>query len=213
MPYSESIRYLGVCIDSNLCLHNHIASKCRIAMYNLFKIVNIRNFLTTEACHTAVLAMVISHLDYANAIMVGLPEMHIAKLQRAQNMATKFVLKRGKYTSLKDSLQSLHWLPNRSRINFKISALVYKCLHGKAPEYLQNLLITYIPRREGLRSEAIIDRLIVPRTEKKTFADRTFSAVGPKVWKSLPNDVKSQKDFEHFKKSLKTHLFKLAFNV
>ena len=136
IPYSESIRYLGVCIDSNLCLHNHIASKCRIAMNNLFRIVNIRNFLTTEACQTAVLAMVIFHLDYANAIMAGIPEKHIAKLQRIQNMATKAVLKRGKYTSSKDSLKSLHWLPIRSRINFKISVLVYKCLHGKALEYL-----------------------------------------------------------------------------
>ena len=53
----------------------------------------------------------------------------------------------------------------------------------------------------------------MPRTEKKTFADRTFSAVSPKVWNNLPNDVKSQKDIEHFKKSLKSHLFKLAFNV
>ena len=151
-------------------------------MYNPFKIVNIGNFLTTEACYTAILAMVIFHLDYANAIMVGLQEKHIAKLQRVQNMSTKAVLKRGKYTSSKDSLQSLHCLPIRSRINFKISVLVYKCLHGKAPEYLQNLLITYIPRKEGLRSEAIIDRLIVPRSEKKTFTDRTFSVVGPKVW-------------------------------
>ena len=115
IPYSESIRYLGVCIDSNLCLHNHIASKWRIALYNLFRIVNDRNFLTTEACHIATLAMVISHLDYANAIMVGLPEKHIAKLQRVQNMAAKVVLKRGKYASSKDSLQSLYWLPIRSR--------------------------------------------------------------------------------------------------
>ena len=57
IPYSESIKYLGVCINSNHCLDNHIAAKCRIAMYNLFKIANIRNFLTPEACHTAALAM------------------------------------------------------------------------------------------------------------------------------------------------------------
>ena len=79
IPYSESIKYLGVCINSNLCLNNHIAAKCRTAMYNLFTIANIINFLTTDACHTAVLAMAISHLDYANAIMVGLPEKHIGK--------------------------------------------------------------------------------------------------------------------------------------
>ena len=95
-------------------------------------------------------------------------------------MAAKVVMKRGKYTSSKASLQSLHWLPIRSRINFKIAVLVYKCLHGKAPEYLQNLLITFIPKREGLRFGTIIDRLIVPRTEKK-FADMAFSVIGSKV--------------------------------
>ena len=213
IPYSESIKYLGVCIDSNLWLHNHIASKCRRAMCSLFKIVNIRNFLTTEACHTAILATVISHLDYANAIMIGLPEKLIAELQQVQNMAAKVVLKRGKYTSSKDSLQTLPWLSIRSQINFKIAVLVYKCLHGGAPEGLQNLIIAHVQGREGLRSETIIDRLIVPRTEKKTFADRTFSVAGPKLWNSLLNDVKWQKDIKHFKKSLKTHLFKLAFNV
>ena len=154
--YSESFKYLGVFIDCNLCLHHHIASKCKTAMWSLFKIVNIRNFLTTEACHTAVLTAVISHLNYANAIMVGLPEKHITKLQHVWNMAAKVVLKRGRYTSSTDSLQTLHWLPIRSQIDFKIAVLVYKCLHGEAPEYLQNLLITYVPRREGLRSEAII---------------------------------------------------------
>ena len=69
-----------------------------------FKIVNIRYFLTTEACHKAVLATVISYLDYVNAIILGLPEKHNAKLQHVQNMAAKVVLKRGKYTSSKDSL-------------------------------------------------------------------------------------------------------------
>ena len=143
--------------------------------------------------------------------MVGLPEKHTAKLQHVQSMAAKVALKRGKYTSSTDSLQTLHWLPIRSWIDFKIAVLVYKCLHGEASEYLQNLLITYVPRREGLRSEAIINRLIVPRTGKKTFADRTFSVAGPKSWNGLPNGIKQQKDIEHFKKSLKTHLFNLAF--
>ena len=150
IPYSESIKYLRVFTDCNLHLHHHIASKCNTGMWNLFNI----------------LVTVISHLDYANAIMVGLPEKHITKLQCVQNMAVKVVLKRGRYTNSTDSLQTLHWLPIRSQIDFKIAVLVYKCLHGEAPEYLQTLLIRYVPRREGLRSKAIIDRLIVPRTGK-----------------------------------------------
>ena len=49
--------------------------------------------------------------------------------------------------------------------------------------------------------------------ERKLLQIELFSIVGPNVWNSLPNDVKSQKDVEHFKKSLKTRLLKLAFNV
>ena len=82
-------------------------------------------------------------------------------------MATKVVQKRGKYTCSTDILWTLHWLPIRSWIDFKIAVLVFKWLHGEAPEYLQNLLITYIPKREDLRSKAIINRLIVSRTGKK----------------------------------------------
>ena len=92
IPYSECIKYLGVLIDCNIHLHHHIASQCKTVTGNLFKIVNI--FLTTEACQTAMLATIISHLDYANAIMVGLPEKHISKLQHVQNIAEIVVLKR-----------------------------------------------------------------------------------------------------------------------
>ena len=60
-----------------------------MAIFNLFKIANIRNFLTTEACHTAVLAMVISHLDYANAIMVGLPEKTYRKATESSEYGCK----------------------------------------------------------------------------------------------------------------------------
>ena len=165
IPYSESIKYLGICIDSNLCLHNHIASKCRTAMCNLFRIVNIRNFLTTEACHTTMLTTVISHFDYANAIMVGLPEKH-CKAAACSEYGCKIVLKRGKYTSSKDSLQTLYWLPIRSQINFKIVVLVYKCLHGKAPENLQNLLITNVPGRVSDLKQSLIDLLCLELKKK-----------------------------------------------
>jgi len=37
-------------------------------------------------------------------------------------------------------IKSLHWLPVQRRIEFKILALVFKCLHVLAPDYLTNLI-------------------------------------------------------------------------
>ena len=37
-------------------------------------------------------------------------------------------------------LKSLHFLPVKFRIEFKIALLTHKCLHGYAPTYLKNLI-------------------------------------------------------------------------
>ena len=37
-------------------------------------------------------------------------------------------------------LKSLHFLPVKFRIEFKIVLLTHKCLHGYAPTYLKNLI-------------------------------------------------------------------------
>ena len=66
-------------------------------MINIIRLFNIRRFLTKDACHSLVLGLVISHLDYANVLFMGLPECQIKKLQRIQNMSAELVLNKRKY--------------------------------------------------------------------------------------------------------------------
>ena len=118
-----------------------------------------------------------SHLDYMNAILINLPQREIQKLQRIQNMAAKIVLCKSKYESSQESLWELHWLSIHRCIQHKVLTLVYKCMNGLAPDYLINLLIH--PNGRSLRSDNIYQRLIIPQTKRKTFADRSFSVMGP----------------------------------
>ncbi len=55
------------------------------------------------------------------------------------------------YSLTYSSLQSLHWLPIKFRISYKILLLAYKALNDLAPAYLTNLLSRYNPTR-SLRS-------------------------------------------------------------
>ena len=116
----NSVKYLGVRIDCHLNLQHFIAIKCKTAMYSIIKIRNIRKSLTVEVAHTLVLGIVISHLDYANALYINLPDVDINKLQRIQNIAAKLVLGSCKYDSATECLHYLHWLPVRKRIQFKV---------------------------------------------------------------------------------------------
>ena len=78
--------------------------------------------------------------------------------------------------------------------------LVHKSLKGNAPKYLQDLLHKHPLGRDGLRSsnEPGI-ALTVQRTKCKTFADRSFSVAGPKLWNSLPPHIRTIDNCDSFK--------------
>ena len=136
IPRSHITRYLGAYLDSTLNFKQHIKIECKTAILNLLKIKVTRKFLTRKASSRAVIALVMSHLDYANSMLVGLPKTSINLLQRVQNMAAKIVLGKNKYESSSKCLEEVHWLPIQYRINFKIITLVFRCIHGLGPSYL-----------------------------------------------------------------------------
>ena len=105
---TNCIKYLGVWLDDTLSLKHHITQKCKTAMWNLQRLKAICPFLTREACHTVVRGIVCAHLDYGNAVFAGLPDCEISKLQRVQNIATKFVLNRTWYDSPEQARHELH---------------------------------------------------------------------------------------------------------
>ena len=88
----EVIKYLGICLDSQLNFKHHITMKCRVAMLNLQRLKMIQKYLIKDAANTLALALVISHLDYCNAILADFPDTDISCLQRIQNICAKTVL-------------------------------------------------------------------------------------------------------------------------
>ena len=104
---------------------------------------------------------------------------------------------------------SLHWLPIDLRIEFKILIITYKTLHGLAPAYIEDLLVSYIPGRY-LRS-AKKNLLVVPGFKLNSYGRRAFSVAAPLLWNSLPQHVRDAELLDIFKRQLKTVLFKPAF--
>jgi len=107
-------------------------------------------------------------------------------------------------------LRSLHWLPVRFRIDFKILLAVYKCFNGLGPSYLSDLLLNYEPSWTLRFSGKGL--LVVPKVRTKTKTGETlFRYYGPCLWNSLPENIRAAETVDVFKKRLKTYLFNLAF--
>ena len=83
--------------------------------------------------------------------------------------------------------------------------LTFKCINGKSPKYLSDLIVQYTPAR-SLRS-ASQNLLVVKKGKTKTYGDRAFSCIAPSLWNSLPLSVRSESDIHTFQTKLKTHLF------
>ena len=181
-------------------------------MFNLQQIHAARKYLTRSASNKLMVSLVISHLDYANELLGGLPKCSIEQLQRVQNIAAKIVLGKGRYDSSTRCLKELHWLPIQQRIEFKIITLVHKSLHGLVPQYLVDLLTRKVPRREGLHSNDGTSQLEVPSTTGKAFAATAFSVLGPQLWNQLPDCLKQTDSYVSFKQNLKTFLYRKFFS-
>ena len=69
----------------------YIQNICRSASYALYKIGRIRNYLDEKSTETLIHAFITCHIDQCNSLLYGLPDSHIAKLQRIQNSAARLV--------------------------------------------------------------------------------------------------------------------------
>ncbi len=88
---STSVRNLGVIFDDQLTFNKHIAKTARSCRFALHNIRKIRPFLTEHAAQLLVQALVISRLDFCNALLAGLSSNTIKPLHMIQNAAARLV--------------------------------------------------------------------------------------------------------------------------
>ena len=172
-----------------MSLEEHVKFKCSAAYAQLYNIGKIRKYLDQQSTEKLIHALVHSHIDYCNALLIRLPKYLIRKSQIDQNTAARVLCRIGKYDHITPVLKSVHWLPVEFRIKYKICLLTFHSLHGHGPEYMSEML-TSRSIHYGLRSLDNL-KLDVPRTKRKTLGDRAFKVAAPKLWNSLPKDVRS----------------------
>jgi len=166
---------------SKVARKDHIASVARSCRFALLNIRKIKPYLTQHATQLLVQSMVISRLDYCNALLTGLPACVVKPLQMVQNAAARLVFHQPKRAHITTLFVELHWLPLAARIKFKSVMLAYKVLNGTAPIYLNALAKTYVTTRSLRSSKVICVAVPTPRSRQS----RLFSCVVPRWWNDL----------------------------
>ncbi len=155
------------------------------SLRNVTLLKKIRPFLSEHATQLLVQALVLSRLEYCNALLAGFPASSIKPLQLIQNAAARLIFNELKRTHVTPLFINLHWLPIAAHIKFKALMFAYRTTSGSAPLYLNSLLQTYMPSR-SLRS-ASERRITVPSQRGTKSLSQTFSLTVPIWWNDLPN--------------------------
>ena len=92
---SETVRDLGVLLNSELTMRPHIARTASTCFVHLRRLRQLRRFADQSTMQCLVSAFVIARLDYCNSVMAGLPASSLASLNRVLSAAVRLVASLG----------------------------------------------------------------------------------------------------------------------
>ena len=205
----NSVRNLGIFLYSDTSMHTQTVGTC---FGTLRMLRMIRHSVPSSVFRTLVSSLVLSRLDFDNAILFGLPDILLNRYQRVINTAARLIFGAARGDHITPLLMQLHWLRIAERIRFKVACLTWRCLNNSGPVYLAQDLhrASSSNTRQGLRSGSSAN-LIPPRTRNVTHGDRAWPVAAATVWNELPSSLKSETDYLVFRRKVKSHVWSSSF--
>ena len=100
-------------------MHDHISKTASSCFFHLRRLRQLRGVICRSTMQRLVSALVLSRLDYCNAVLSGLPSTTLDPLRRVFNAAVRLVAGLGPRDQVTEQMKELHWLPIKNRINIK----------------------------------------------------------------------------------------------
>ena len=98
------------------------------------------SFVCCSTMQQLVSALVLSRLEYCNAVLSGLPSTTLDPWRRVLNAAVRLIASLGPRDHVTEQMKKLHWLPIKYRINFKLCLMMHTAVTGQCPQYIRDIV-------------------------------------------------------------------------
>ena len=201
-------------MDSNLSFVSHVNQLRKSCFYQLRRLRSIRVFVPPSQLETLIHAFITSRLDFCCSIYHPLPKNLVSRVQTIQNACAKFVTGAKKFDSATAARFKLHWLPVPARSKFRILTYAYRIVHAKEsiPKYLSEPFSTQ--KHERVTRNNLSNTLHCSyKFRLVTVGCRSVYCSILELWNSLAEDLRYIPTYCAFKRSLKTYLFRQAYEL
>ena len=196
----DTVRYLGLNIDSRLTWTDHVKQLCKNLSYKVFSLRRLSNTLSTPLLNTLYKSTIQPCIDYACSVWGNCSSKTRELIHRIQRRAARIVSKKygARDISVTELIKDLKWQTFETRRDYFLCMLMYQCIHGTAPVRLCNEIEMYFDRHGFNTRNANSLNVVAPKPSTEMFK-QSFTYAGPKTWNSLDDEIKNSHTLTTFK--------------
>ena len=191
----SSVKSLGVHIDENLSWNMHIEKIAKKIASGIGAIKRCRPFVNRTTLESVFNVLVQPYFNYCSEVWGHCNKGLWNKLQKLQNRAARILTFSSYDTSADPLFVQLNWRRLDTQRQIQVATMVYKSIHGLAPDYLGSLFTKYDPPYNLRNSE---NKLAVP-LPRTNFLKNSFSYNGAVIWNSLSPELRQAKSLQSFR--------------
>uniref|UniRef100_A0A1Y1NKD6 Reverse transcriptase domain-containing protein n=1 Tax=Photinus pyralis TaxID=7054 RepID=A0A1Y1NKD6_PHOPY len=183
LPNVDSVKNLGLTIDSTLRFKKHVSELLRIAYLKLKTIFNNRHVLNRKLKIMLCESLVLSQFTYCdNVYGPCLDAFDVGRVQRVQNSCLRLIFGLRKYNRISHKLVEIKWLNMSNRRKLNHACFIHKIISNKFPPYLyEKIQFRHNLHNLNTRTKHLIS---IPKHQTVLY-QRSFSYNVPKIYNSL----------------------------
>ena len=205
IPFSNTVKNLGIILNSTLTWENHINSVCKRAYASLHPLHRLKHFLPRTVKERLTQTLVLSHLDYCDVVYDDCNSTLSHKLQRIQNSCIRFIFNLKRHDHVSHCIRELSWLKLNDRRSLHKTVLLHKILSSGQPSYLASLF-NFLGDTHSLNTRSNTSNILSIPAHKSDFFSRSFSVSASRQWNSLSLELRQLRSIGIFKRKVKEFL-------
>ena len=196
---TTEVSILGIQIDDKLNFDKHVELICQKASRQLNALKRLTNYLEEKEKRILVNSFILCHFNYCPLVWLFCNKKSKNKIEKINERAQRIIHTDYSlnYNDLlkKDEDTTIHINMIRN-----LALEVYKTLNKLNPPFMQNLFEEKHTKYDlrGIKS------LDIPKVNTTKYGIQSLKYLGPKIWNSLPDEVKLAPSANHFKTLTKT---------
>ena len=215
----NSIKYLGVLIDSTLSWKEHISCISNKISRTVGILYKIRPFVTTKIMKDIYYALMYSYLVYAVEVWGSACDSHLSNLLIIQKRAIRLMTYKDQFPLIPGPLhpsnplfRELQILKVNDIFMLQIAKFVHKCINKNIISnfdqwFLLNREVHAHMTRSNFDNSCIgTNNLFIPYGRTSNYGLKKIKVNGPKIWNSLPSEIRNIKSLIKFKTVVKNYL-------